>query len=156
MTNQRALALLESGNAHLAASRFSEAIAAYREAVEIAPDFDIARRNYARALLAGGRYEEGERVVRVELARETRSDLQHILGTALHMQQRYREAVTAFDAALALAPGALNTRHNRAMALARLGETRAAIRRLAQARGACEALGLHGTALSLLWRELVR
>lgn len=107
------------GNLLLVAGNPEAALREYQEAVRLAPGFDVARRNVARALVAARRFNEGEVAAREELAKERRADMLAVLATALDGQRRFEEALKAFDESLALAPLA-TTQHNRAMTLARM------------------------------------
>lgn len=123
------------GNVLLTGGDAAGALAAYREAVRLAPGYSAARRNVVRALVGARRFGEAESAARAELLKERRADMLAVLAAALDGQRRFEEALEAFDQSLALAPTA-PTHHNRAMTLDRMGrhgEASAVYAQLAQA-----------------------
>jgi tetratricopeptide (TPR) repeat protein len=108
--------------------RLDEAIASYREAIEINPGFGDAHANLSQALLEEG----GARESLTEAAAAARlkpddEEAQYNLGTALAGQGRFEEAIEALRAAVRLKPDYAKAHANLGSALANLGRLDEAI-----------------------------
>lgn len=103
------------------------AIAAFEEALARDPKLDAARLNLARALDGVGRPRDAEREARASLASKETAEAHTVLGGALRQQGRHSEALATFDRALALNPKSRAARHDRAIALDKLGRTQDAV-----------------------------
>ena len=100
-----AAALNERGLADFRGKRFAEAVAGYREALELRPDFHEARNNLGCALAAAGQHAEAIACFRAVIEASPRDAGAHnSLGTSLHAQGRPEAARRAFEAALAIEP----------------------------------------------------
>ncbi len=131
-----ARALVNLGDARLAAGDVKAAIAAYERAVAVAPDDPAAANNLAWALLQDPtRWPEAEPIIDAALARrpEPRGYYLDTLGVLRLRQGRDRDALDLFREALA--DGALELGASRALVLdhaadahARLGDLAAAAR----------------------------
>lgn len=99
------------------------AVVAFEEALARNPKLDTARLNLARALDAVGRAEDAEREARTLLEANPTAEAFTVLGGALRQQARHAEALGAFERALALDPKSHGARHDRAIALDKLGLT---------------------------------
>jgi Flp pilus assembly protein TadD len=115
------LALRERG-------RLDEAIASYREAIEIDPGFGDAHANLSQALLEEGRARESltEAAAAARLKPDD-EEAQYNLGTALAGQGRFEEAIEALRAAVRLKPDYAKAHANLGSALANLGRLDEAI-----------------------------
>jgi tetratricopeptide (TPR) repeat protein len=117
-------ALLVLGQAQHAAGDMVFAEKNLRAARALAPLDPGAALSLGSLLSETGQSQEAETILRDALKREAppplRAGLEHNLGVALKMQRRYGEALTAFDAALRLAPGLPLAEYNRANALVHL------------------------------------
>jgi tetratricopeptide (TPR) repeat protein len=103
--------------------RAEAAIVCFREALRRAPQMDVARLNLARALNAIGRGAEAEPEARAVLARKRTPEACRALGSAVGLQGRHKEALAAFEEALALRPGYRSARQERGIALHKVGRS---------------------------------
>lgn len=144
------------GLAHLFSGRTAEAAAAYRRAEALAPDHPGVALNLADALALLGRRSEAdalyERVLALT-ARPAPDDWQvlTVRGQALAHLGRSREAVTALQSALRIAPGSAQTAYEAALIYTLVGDRTSA---LASAESALRG-GVQPRWFSLPWfREL--
>ncbi len=99
--------------------QFDEAIAAFREALEIKPDYVEARNNLGAALQSQGRIDEA--MVQYRTALEIKPDYARVyynLGTVLAGRGRFDEALAQFQRALELKPDDADAQNNLAWLLA--------------------------------------
>ncbi|HYR84577.1 MAG TPA: tetratricopeptide repeat protein [Terriglobia bacterium] len=122
-----AVAHYESGNALYERGRMDDAVAAYREALRLKPDYSEAHNNLGAALQALGRREEAIAAYReaVRLQPDYVTAWSN-LGSAVQLQGDLNEAISAYRQALRLNP-------NYAMAHYNLGNVLRAQRRPAEA-----------------------
>jgi tetratricopeptide (TPR) repeat protein/SAM-dependent methyltransferase len=108
--------------------RLAEAVAAYREAVALAPEVAELHFNLGTALHALGRVDDAIEAYRAALAREPTLAVAHDnLGNALAARGEYDAAIASYTRALAAAPGHLPARYNLAVALQRSGRSAQAV-----------------------------
>jgi len=108
-----------------------EAMAAYRQALEMEPGLADAHLNLGRLLHERGESAEAERHYRQALAaRPDDSTAAYNLGVALQDLGRLREAAEAYDAALGLDRSFADAHYNLAALYEKLGEREAAFRHL--------------------------
>jgi uncharacterized protein (TIGR02466 family) len=105
---------------------YAEAEKSLRRALHIVPNFLPARQALGATLNDLGRPKDAELIIRQTLAlrpRELRdiSILEHNLGVALKLQDRYEEALQMFDSAQARTPGLQMADYNRASTLQQMG-----------------------------------
>jgi tetratricopeptide (TPR) repeat protein len=106
------------GSAYCALRRIPEAVACYRRALELKPDYVEAHRNLGLALKALGKLEEAAACYRRAL--ELKPDYveaHYDLGIALKDQGKLDEAVVCYRRALELKPGFAMARNNLGVAL---------------------------------------
>ncbi len=112
------------GNVLAAMERFDEAAAAYRQAIELAPDNLGAHCNLGVMLRRSGQFEEAVAACRQALALDQRLPEVHLnLGKALVALERYEEAVTAHREAIRLRPGHASAYKSLGMLLYRLNRS---------------------------------
>ncbi len=119
-------ALFLLGSAVLTQGRSAEAAALLTRAVAIRPGHQEQRQALARALLANGRAAEALDALAPLAANPALAELQFLLGTALNMLDRPRDAVTALGRAVAAAPNHAEAHLNLGNAYADLNETASA------------------------------
>jgi tetratricopeptide (TPR) repeat protein len=125
------------GNDYADENRLDQAIASYRQAISLRPDFFKAHFNLGNALYGQGKLDDAIACYRrVASLQPDFFDAPIALGNALQDQKKFEEAVAAFRAALALRPDFAEAHCN-------LGGALAAMRRFD------EALASLDTALSL-------
>ncbi len=108
------------------AGRHEEALAAYRRALELRPDYPEAQNNLGISLARLGQPQAAERAFRDALAlRPDYHDALMNLGDVLQTLGRLKEAADAYERGLALNPAARRAAYGQA--LRRLGRTRAAL-----------------------------
>ncbi len=118
---------LNLGKALSATGRSAAAEKAYRKALWLRPGYPFALQSLGAVLNDLRRPKEAEAVLKQALAanpadpRQTAA-LEHNLGVALNLQQRFAQAVALFDAAQAKAPDMPLVDYNRGHALQRLGK----------------------------------
>lgn len=106
---------------------FAAAVAAYRRAVEAAPDNLTARQALASALTRNGQLEEALAVYRAVLAQDAEDAVvRYNLGTVLMSLERHAEAAHFFREALSRDPQLLDAHFNLAVVHEALGEPAAA------------------------------
>ena len=106
------------GAALAAKGRLEDAIAEFREAVQLSPDHGETRYRLATILLESGKYEEAADEFRAALRLMPNSaEAYNNFGVALASQGRLDEAIDQFQRALALAPGFPDARRNLSDAL---------------------------------------
>src|SRR5690242_11429960 len=81
----------------------------------------------ARAALESGQNELAERSARRLIFEAPSAEAYDILSCALRGQERFSQALSASDQALKLDPRDVPARHNRALALTRLGRSEEAL-----------------------------
>ena len=106
--------------------KFKEAAAAFKAALDGAPNDRALRQSYASALFKGGNYEEARQIFNA-LASEATSGRDYFEntyneGNALLALKRYQEAVDAFTKALDVKPEDERALHNKKIAKALLDE----------------------------------
>ena len=125
-----AVAHYSLGNA-LVQSRTSEAIAEYREALRIDPDYAEAHNNLGSVLLQTGRATEAiheyEQALRIDPAY---AKAHNNLGNALLQTGRAPEAIDHYKEALRIAPTSAGAHNNLAAALTQTGQLSEAIQQL--------------------------
>ena len=85
-----------------AQQRSEDAIAAYRRAVEISPEYGAAYNNLAEVLRKAGRLEEAAAAYRKSLALRPSASIHAELGVVLRKLGKNEEAESEFRSALAL------------------------------------------------------
>ncbi len=108
--------------------KYKEAAAAFKAALDAAPNDPALRQGYASALFKGGSYEEARRIFNA-LASETTNGRDYFEntyneGNALLALKRYQEAIDAFTKALDVKPDDERALHNRTVTKALLEEQR--------------------------------
>ena len=103
--------------------RLEEALAGFRRAIELAPEYAEAHYNLAGALVALHRLDEAEKSYRraIEL-RPSDCDIHNNLGTLLELQGRVDEAMACYERALQIDPNSPGVHRNRAMLRLLLGD----------------------------------
>jgi tetratricopeptide (TPR) repeat protein len=108
--------------------RIPEAIASFREAIRLNPDFVGARYNLAMALEASGSADEALRQYRtVAQTRPDFSPAHNNMGALLSSLERYEEAIACFRRAIGQSPNSADFHYNLANALSRSGKCEQAI-----------------------------
>jgi hypothetical protein len=119
---------LAQGCAAFAAGRLTEAEAAFRDMLAVAPDNAEAMSNLGAVLNATQRPAQAEAACRSAIsAQPSLWAAWGNLGTALHRQQRYDAAVAAYAKALRCKPNDVNACTNLGVALAEQGRMRLAL-----------------------------
>lgn len=114
--------LSEEGNAHLAAGRLAQALAAQEKAAALWPDSAGIQCNLANVLQAAGRVEEAEAALRRACKLDSRiPEIHNNLGVLLIRRQQPAEAVAPLEQALKLRPGYGDAAFNLGNALLALG-----------------------------------
>jgi len=122
-TRSRAITETNLGTALYEAGRHDEAIARYRRALEVQPDYVPAFNNLGVTLRAAGRTDDAIRAYRDGLAlRDDYPDLHYNLANALLAVQRPDEAATHLRKAAAGTPDSAGVHNNLGMALAEKGQ----------------------------------
>lgn len=118
----------EDTEARQAAARelVEEAEEHLREAIRLKPDYSRARMNLGRVLQIQKRFDEAADVYEDLLALGPDADTYTKLGIVRSLVGEFEDAVAAFNAALALDPGAADAHGNLGIALAEMGEYRRA------------------------------
>jgi tetratricopeptide (TPR) repeat protein len=125
---------LNLGNLYLRLGRVDEAVAAYRQAVKLDPQFASAWVNLADAWRAQGREDEVEATLRKGLARLPRSaDLLHALGLAQVRKGDKTAALASLAQAAKLAPERSRYSYVWAVALHSAGRSKEAVAALREA-----------------------
>jgi len=115
------------GSALLGIGRRAEALEAFRMAVSLEPEHPLMWRNLARAQQESGDTPAAIGTLLALLQRHPGDAPAHFaLGLALRALSRPREALVAFDRALALEPNDAHAHAQRGLAIADLGDTHAA------------------------------
>jgi tetratricopeptide (TPR) repeat protein len=127
--------LSQEGNAHLAAGRVPEALAAQQKAAALWPDSGAIQCNLGNALQAAGRMDEAAAALRRAVQLEPQiPEIHNNLGALLVQKGQPDEAVASLERALRLRPGYVDATYNLGNALAALerrDEAEAAFRRAA-------------------------
>jgi tetratricopeptide (TPR) repeat protein len=131
-------ALLDLGLALSARGEPAQAESTFRQALRVQPNFLAAKQGLAAVLNDAGRPSEAEQVLKGALAQGARDPgqagaIEHNLGVSLKMQERYAEALRAFDAAKAKLPNVSSIDSGRAGALQGLGRYDEAVESYRQA-----------------------
>lgn len=128
-------ALLREAQARIEARDRKGAIAAYRRAIELAPERADIHHNLGVVL--AGRHRDGEALRAFSVAAQRRPDWPEpwlAAGHMLYNRGRYRDAAGAFQAAAARAPARLDAAFNAAKALIRARRPSLAVPHLVRAR----------------------
>jgi tetratricopeptide (TPR) repeat protein len=130
----RAVTETNLGVALQADRRYDDAIARYRRALELRPDYAPAMNNLATAYRAAGRLDDAVAEYRRALeAQPDFPDAQYNLANALLDKGAADEAIDRFGAALRSIPDSVDVHNNLGTALAVKGRTEEAIREFRQA-----------------------
>jgi len=122
-TRSRAITETNLGTALYEAGRHDEAIARYRRALEVQPDYVPAFNNLGVTLRAAGRTDDAIRAYRDGLAlRDDYPDLHYNLANALLAVQRPDEAAAHLRKAAVGTPDSAGVHNNLGMALANKGQ----------------------------------
>jgi predicted O-linked N-acetylglucosamine transferase (SPINDLY family) len=120
--------MMREALAHHQAGRWAEAVAAYRRALALRPDYAEVYSNLGLALQNLGRFEEA--IGAFERAAGLRPDLAAIqanMGNALRAGARFHGAIAAYRRAIELAPGFAEAHNNLGIALHESGQAEEAI-----------------------------
>ncbi|HET6246366.1 MAG TPA: tetratricopeptide repeat protein [Tepidisphaeraceae bacterium] len=108
--------------------KMGPAIAAYRRAVALRPEFAEAHNNLANALRQTGRLSEAIQAYRRAIAaRPDFYEAHNNLGLSLSADGQWDDAIAAYRQAIVLQPNSAETRNNLGIALSRKGEWQKAI-----------------------------
>lgn len=108
--------------------RTDEAIEHYKFALELDPDFSMARRNLALALAEKGRYDEAVEQLKIYYGSDVNTgQIREELGTILAKQGKAEDAVGQFQKALAEQQDSVKVLRNLAYALTQSGKTSEAV-----------------------------
>jgi tetratricopeptide (TPR) repeat protein len=123
---------LNLGLALLSTGDFADAEQSFRAALRIQPNFTFAKQSLATALSEQNRPKEAEALLRQTLALGSRDPrqiaaLEHNLGVAVKMQDRFEEALRLFDAAQTKVPDMPMIDYNRGNTLQQLGRLEEAV-----------------------------
>jgi tetratricopeptide (TPR) repeat protein len=133
---QRAIIFLHIGRTHSAMSRVDDALAAYRQAVELSPGWPEARIQLGKAYLAGNRLEEAEAEFGRAVQESPDSDeAQLSLSEAFLAQGKWERAAAAASRAIASGSSESRARYLLGTALIRMDrreEGQARLREFAQ------------------------
>lgn len=106
---------------------YDEALKVYRAAVALMPMVTTARVNLVRCLIAKGDLSEADRECRAYIAAAPSAEAWTLLGTIQRMQGKFEDALASADEALRFSPRGRALRHQRAIALDRLGRSTQAL-----------------------------
>jgi predicted O-linked N-acetylglucosamine transferase (SPINDLY family) len=124
------------GNRLRAQGKFEEAIAAYRRAIGIKPDFAEAHSNLGIMLVVQGKLEEAIAAFRRAISiKPDHTEAHSNLGTMLVNQGKLEEAIAAYRRAIDIKPDFAQAHSNLANALAKQGKLEEAIAAYRQAIG---------------------
>jgi tetratricopeptide (TPR) repeat protein len=115
------------GDEETALKTYQAAIAAYGQAINIAPDYVLAYEGRGLAYYEIGSYEAAVADYRSALAHEPRAETCHQLGLALRNLKRWDEALAELERAIARAPGVGRYYFSRGRVYAWLGDENSAI-----------------------------
>lgn len=115
------------GSLYTRARQVDAAISSFREAIARNGRYAPARFNLANALLSAERAAEAETEARALLALGESAQARALLGAILRQLGQYDAALREFDRALQLAPNNAHARHDRAIALDKLGRGKEAV-----------------------------
>ncbi len=122
-----AVECFERGNALYGERRIDEAIAAYRAAISLNPDYAQAHNNLGVALRAGGRLDEAVAACREAVRLQpSYASAWNNLGSMLQRQGDHEAAVAAYEESLRLNPGAATAHYNLGCTLRFVGRGREA------------------------------
>ncbi len=142
------------GNALLAEGRIEEALAAFRQALELKPDYAEAHNNYGMALAKKGESEEALREFKEALRLKPKLARAHNnLGIALGKRGQLIESEAEFREALRLDPSFADAHYNLGLALDEAGDLAGAER---EYRSALRSDPYHARARSALGSLLLR
>lgn len=162
MESQNADAHLDLGNAFFRLGRKEEAIAAFKSAIALRPDYAAAYGNLSLALQSAGRLDEAIDALRhVTVLNPKQFEAHAALGTLLHRASRLQDAASSYRRALAIRADSAETLSNLGNALRELGEISEAItllRRVIELRPTHPAAHMHlGIALGAAqqWEQAI-
>ncbi|MES2126181.1 MAG: tetratricopeptide repeat protein [Pseudomonadota bacterium] len=116
------------GNAHKALGRLDGAVASYRAALAMQPDYPDACRNLGIALQAGGQYADAIAAFRQAIAlAPAYAEVYANMGAALREQGRADEAMNSYRRAISLKPGLAEAHTNLGVLLKEQGQLRDAL-----------------------------
>jgi tetratricopeptide (TPR) repeat protein len=127
------------GNTLLGRGQTAEAIASYKDALRLRPDFPDALRGLGMAYMKVGRHKDAEREFRRLTAARPRDAAAHYdLGCALSARERHEDALLSYREALRLQPGYAQARIAVVTTLTELGRAGEAIAALQESPRANE------------------
>lgn len=109
--------LVRKGNRQFARERYDKSIESYTRALEAAPTSFEASYDLANAMFRAERYDSAEQTLKSVLADSTRSDIDrseavYNLGNAQFAQQKLKEALASYRAAMRLNPDDQEAKYN--------------------------------------------
>jgi tetratricopeptide (TPR) repeat protein len=119
---------LAQGDLHHQAGHFALALECFEKILDLNPEYDVARGRVANVMISEHRFVEAEVVLR-ELIASSAADprLLHNLGLTLYFQERWLQALEAFNQAQTLGVDDIENLRYRIYALHHLGETEQAL-----------------------------
>ena len=104
-----------------------EAMKVFRAAIALSPTTPVFRVNLVHCLSAAGDLAEAEREAHAYIAALPTPEAWTLLGLVQRTEGRFEEALASAEEALRMAPKLRGLKHNRAIALDRLGRTKEAL-----------------------------
>jgi tetratricopeptide (TPR) repeat protein len=127
------------GNTLLGRGQATDAIASYKDALRLRPDYPDALRGLGLAYMKLGRHKDAEREFRrLTIARPRDASAHYDLGCALSARARHEDALMSYREALRLQPGHAQARIAVVTTLTELGRAAEAIAALQQSPRADE------------------
>jgi len=118
----QARAVIQRGHAHLRAGELTEALAAYRHALELDPNSASAHQGLGLVFYKRGSFDAAEDELRQAIRqRPEGAELHYTLGLVQQDRRLFPAAIESFTRALELDPGSLRARQKRALALFQAG-----------------------------------